>query len=64
MKNKQTYVAPATGIHSLIGRTALLQLSSTGPTAGFVSNPGVGDAGDGDEIGTESRRTGDGFWDE
>ena len=64
MNTKQLYMAPAMGIHTVANSAAPLLASVTSPTATFTSAPGVGEAGDDEEIGTESRRTGHDFWDE
>ena len=64
MKTKQLYLKPATELYSMTISVPLLQLGSPAPTATFISNPGVGDAETGDEIGTESRSMSDGTWDD
>lgn len=60
MKTKRNYVAPVTTEYALVVSNLM---GGSAPTASFISSPSVGDAGEGDEIGTESR-SGDGFWDE
>ena len=61
MKTKSTYIVPAVCVHTLTAREQLLDGS---PSANFISNPGIGEAGSGEEIGTESRKADNGFWDE
>ena len=62
MKNKSIYLAPAIHVFSVTAKIAL-NTGSPAPSATFISNPGVGDAEDGDVIGTESRIN-NGIWDE
>ena len=61
MKARRTYMVPAICVYKLTAREKLLDgsLSTT-----FVSNPGVGEAGSDEDIGTESRKADNGFWDE
>ena len=58
MKRKHHYQSPATSIVAI----AAAQLLTGSPTATFISNPGVGEPEEGDEIGTESRRSGYDSW--
>ncbi len=63
MKKRKTYITPDTSIQTQSAGSELLALSSSGPSANYVSNPDIGDDGT-DEIGTESRRSSDGYWTE
>lgn len=61
MKRKRLYMAPATDTHLLTTCRHLLEGS---PKADYMTSPGVDGTDGDDEIGTESRRTGHGIWDE
>ena len=64
MKTRRIYQVPFITVDELTASEQLLEVSSPAPTAGFVSGPGIGEAGEGDKIGTESRRNDNGFWNE
>ena len=59
MKKRLPYISPDMNTYLLASREQLLNNSLK---ANFISSPTVGDAGDDDEIGTESRRTRNESW--
>jgi len=61
MKRKRLYLAPAIATYPMATRRPLLDGS---PKAGYMTSPDVGGTDEDDVIGTESRRTGHGIWDE